>query len=236
MEKIGLKYRPCKSAIEKDSFERLFWSKNQFICGIDEVGRGCFAGPVVAGAVILPIGRRSRLLVDSKTIHGDDLLKAYAWIVKNGWHAVTWNSPAAIDHYNIYEATKKAMRRALVQVCLASGQTPALVLIDAVPLDINGIFAQTPELAYFSKGESLSSSIAAASIVAKVTRDRIVSRLDQVVPGFEFSRHKGYGTALHQEHLASYGPSLVHRNSFLKQILQDEGSDHDEQQTICGGD
>lgn len=236
MEKITLKYRRTKSAIEKDSFEKLFWSRNQFVCGIDEVGRGCFAGPVVAGAVILPIGRKSRLLVDSKTLQQADLLKAYEWIVRRSWYAVAWSSAQAIDQHNIYEATKIAMRRALVQVAMQHGQPPACVLVDAVPLDITGIFATTPDLAYFPKGETLSCSIAAASIVAKVTRDRIVSRLDHVVPGFAFSQHKGYGTALHQGHITVFGPSLVHRKTFVKNLMEKKESNRDEQQqTICGG-
>jgi ribonuclease HII len=236
MEKIGLKYSPAKRTIEKDSFEKQFWSANQFVCGIDEVGRGCFGGPVVAGAVILPIGCRSRLLVDSKTLLEADLLKSYAWIVRKSWYAVAWSSSEAVDSVNIYEATKIAMRRALIQVALSAGKIPSCVLVDAVPLDITGIFSTQPGLIHAPKGESWSCSIAAASIVAKVTRDRIVSRLDAVIPGFEFSRHKGYGTATHQKHILELGPSLVHRTTFIKNLFEKKGVESNEQQqTICGG-
>lgn len=222
-----------KGPIEKDIYEKALWESKGLVCGIDEVGRGCFAGPVVAGAVILPIGAQFELLVDSKTLSKQQLIRAYDWIIQHCWYAVAWWSAGAIDQENILEATKKAMKRALMQVCASASKQPNLVLVDAVPLELAGLFSTAPQLAYFTKGESFSSSIAAASIVAKVTRDRMMKRLGDILPGYELGEHKGYGTAIHQRSIERLGATVIHRQSFLKNMVQKKEEKYEQQQTIC---
>lgn len=186
-----------------------------FVCvaGVDEVGRGCLAGPVMAGAVILDPQRRIDGLADSKALtaaqrdrlHEEILGKAIAWAVV----AVT---PDEIDRINIHQATLQAMRRAV----LALAPLPDAVLVDAfripsLPMAQRGVIG----------GDRRSSAIAAASIVAKVTRDRMMQELHTADPRYGFDRHKGYATAGHLAAVARFGYSPQHRRSFRPATLFD---------------
>lgn len=181
------------------------------VCGVDEAGRGPLAGPVYAAAVILPQGLAIEGLNDSKKLSEKKRELLYDEITKN---AVAWSVAFAteqeIDEINILQATFLAMKRAVESL------TPKAdyALIDGnrmPPLEIKGETVV--------KGDSRSMSIAAASILAKVTRDRFMLEVDKLYPQYQFSKHKGYGTKLHYEMLAQYGVSPVHRRSFLKKIL-----------------
>ena len=186
-----------------------------FVCvaGVDEVGRGCLAGPVMAGAVILDPDRRIDGLADSKALtaaqrerlHEEITSKAIAWTVV----AV---SPGEIDRINIHQATLQAMRRAV----LALAPLPDAVLVDAfripsLPMAQRGVIG----------GDRRSSAIAAASIVAKVTRDRLMQELHGADPRYGFDRHKGYATADHLAAVARFGYSPQHRRSFRPATMFD---------------
>jgi len=179
------------------------------VAGVDEVGRGPVAGPVLAGAVILPHrpkGRWIKLVHDSKQMTAGQRDTAFAEIRKA---SVCWevgvSSPAEIDHLGIVHATRLAMMRALDSLCIR----PDFVLLDAFPL---------PDLTLPQKaivrGDALCLSIASASIVAKVTRDQIMEREDVWHPGYGFAKHKGYCTREHVRNLRKLGPCPIHRTSF----------------------
>ena len=181
------------------------------VCGVDEAGRGPLAGPVCAAAVILPEGAVIEGLNDSKKLSEKkrealfDLVKetAVAW-------SVAFASVDEIEEHNILNATFIAMNRAIEGLKIKADF--ALVDGNRVPKEIK-IPCET-----VVKGDSLSMSIAAASILAKVTRDRLMLELDEKYPMYEFKKHKGYGTALHMDLIRKYGPSECHRPSFLKKL------------------
>lgn len=188
----------------------------RFVCGVDEAGRGPLAGPVCAAAVILPQGFALEGLNDSKKLSEKKREALFPLIQQK---AVSWSVAFAtveeIEAYNILNATYLAMNRAINTL-----QIPAdFALIDGnrVPTDI-AVPCQT-----IVKGDSLSLSIAAASVLAKVSRDRLMPQLDQTYPGYNFAVHKGYGTAAHIEKIKALGPCPCHRLSFLKNILQSHG-------------
>ncbi|NQP58758.1 ribonuclease HII [Streptococcus suis] len=177
----------------------------ELIAGIDEVGRGPLAGPVVAAAVILPKGCKIRYLNDSKKIPKSKHEAIYNEIIE---HAVSVGvgvkDAAVIDQVNIYEATKLAMLEALGQL----SQEPEHLLIDAMKLDTS--IPQTSII----KGDANSLSIAAASIVAKVTRDKMMADYDKEFSGYGFAKNAGYGTAEHLEGLNKLGITPIHRKTF----------------------
>lgn len=184
------------------------------VCGIDEAGRGPLAGPVVAAAVILPREAEIFYLNDSKklTERRRELLfdeiqeKAVAF-------GIGIVSPQVIDEINILQATYEAMRQAVGQLSVE----PEVLLNDAVT--IPGLpFPQVPIVG----GDAKSVSIAAASILAKVTRDRLMRQYDSLYPEYGFAGHKGYGTAAHQEAIRTYGPCPIHRRTFLRKLLGEE--------------
>ena len=183
----------------------------KYICGVDEAGRGPLAGPVYAAAVILPQGLVIDGLNDSKKLSEKKREQLYDKVIEN---AVAWSVGVAdekeIDELNILQATYLAMRRAVEGLSVSADYA----LIDGNRLPPLAIDGET-----VIKGDSLSMSIAAASIIAKVTRDRFMLELDKEYPEYRFAKHKGYGTALHYEMLEKYGISKVHRRSFLKKIL-----------------
>ncbi|HET7629304.1 MAG TPA: ribonuclease HII [Bacillales bacterium] len=192
--------------IEMSSYERnLRHQGMERIAGVDEAGRGPLAGPVVAAAVILDPDRPLYGLNDSKQLTDKIREELYEKIIEsNASVAIAIVEPEDIDRLNIYEASKRAMREAV----LSLDKRPEHVLVDAMRLDC-GI----PDTAIV-KGDRLSVSIAAGSIVAKVTRDRIMRRLDRRFPEYGFSRHFGYPTADHLARLRKHGPCEVHRRSF----------------------
>lgn len=181
------------------------------ICGIDEVGRGPFAGPVVAAAVILPREERLFYLNDSKKLSEKKRELLYDEIMDKAVAVgVGMVGPARIDAINILQATYEAMRMAVAKLPVV----PDLLLNDAVT--IPGLpMKQVPII----KGDAKSASIAAASIVAKVTRDRLMCEYDKVLPGYGFASNKGYGTKAHIEGLKKLGVTPIHRHTFLKNYI-----------------
>ena len=178
------------------------------IAGVDEAGRGPLAGPVVAGAVVLPEDFANEWLDDSKKLTEARRERLYEELTQDGRvrFASGWAGVEEIDRLNILRATHLAMRRA---VAALGDPGPDMVLIDGLPVREFG----WPQQAVV-KGDTLSLSIAAASIIAKVERDRLMLALDKEFPDYQFARHKGYGTAVHLAALQHYGPSPHHRRSF----------------------
>jgi ribonuclease HII len=184
-----------------------------YVAGCDEVGRGCLAGPVVAAAVVLDPERHIPGVCDSKAVQAPERERLYDRIVKS---AVAWAvadaDPAEIDRINIHQASLRAMQRAV----LALSPLPDIVLVDAfripdLPMAQRGV----------AHGDRRCSAIAAASIVAKVTRDRQMLLLHAADPRYGFDRHKGYATAEHLDAVARYGYSGAHRRSFRPPTLFD---------------
>lgn len=193
-------------------YEHTAWHNQACVLGVDEVGRGCLAGPVVTAAVILKPHVHHELLQDSKLLSPKERLIAYTWLLDNSWHAVSFVHHRIIDDVNIYRATLQAMKRSTTQLLATAPVQPEYILVDAMPLALEHV---TTPVVYFNFGETLSSSIAAASIVAKVTRDALMCRLDAYIPGYSLHQHKGYATKLHKLALELQGPSPLHRKSFL---------------------
>ena len=192
-----------------DEEEALLNRGFSYVAGIDEVGRGPLAGPVVAGVVILPPRPQGPWLdgiKDSKAITAAQRERSYDAIMENAWASATGQASALeIDEIGIVPATALAMRRALDGLALM----PQFLLIDAFPLPDVDI----PQKAIV-KGDALCLSIAAASIVAKVTRDRIMAEIDRHYPEYGFAGHKGYGSAEHIRRIETLGPCPIHRYSF----------------------
>lgn len=181
-----------------------------YICGIDEVGRGPLAGPVVAGAVILPKDCSLLYLNDSKKLSEKKREELYAEIMETAVAVgIGYNTPARIDEINILQATYEAMREAVGSLAVK----PDLLLNDAVTIPKIDI-RQVPII----KGDAKSISIAAASIVAKVTRDRLMVKYDEVYPEYGFASNKGYGSSMHMDAIRKYGPTPIHRKSFIKNL------------------
>ena len=206
--------------MRKNSFELAAWQAGRLVVGLDEVGRGCLAGPLVTAAVMLPLGKAHRQLKDSKVMEPEERVIAYRWIIKNCHYGIGIAHHRLIDEHNIWGANLIAMQKALLQLMAIAPERPVAILTDAVPLKLLDTAYRDIPVHSFPKGEKYSSSIAAASILAKVTRDAMMEKLDTVFPGYKLAQHKGYSTAIHQTAVRSMGPSIIHRMSFLKNILQ----------------
>ncbi|MCH3972044.1 MAG: ribonuclease HII [Oscillospiraceae bacterium] len=182
------------------------------VCGVDEAGRGPLAGPVFAGAVILPVGCVIEGVNDSKKLSSKKREELYDIITQK---AVSWGVGFAteqeIDGINILQATFLAMQRAVQKL----NTPPQLVLVDGNRVPPLSVPAEA-----IIKGDGCCESIAAASILAKVSRDRLMLQLDELYPQYGFAKHKGYGTAQHRQALLQYGPCPIHRKTFLKKILK----------------
>ncbi|MCI9175096.1 MAG: ribonuclease HII [Lachnospiraceae bacterium] len=188
-------------------YERKYESAG-LVCGIDEAGRGPLAGPVVAGAVILPRDCSILYINDSKKLSGKKREELYEVIMKEALAAgIGMASPQRIDEINILQATYEAMRQAIQKLPL----TPDILLNDAVTIPQISI-PQVPII----KGDAKSISIGAASILAKVTRDRLMAEYDKVMPEYGFAKNKGYGTKEHMEAIRVHGLSPIHRRTFIK--------------------
>ena len=187
------------------------YSSFSYICGIDEVGRGPLAGPVVAGAVILPKDCDILYLNDSKKLSEKMREELYDIIMEKAISTgLGFIAPQRIDEINILQATYEAMREAIGKL----NPTPDLLLNDAV--HIPGVpIKQVPII----KGDAKSISIAAASIIAKVTRDRLMVKYDEIYPEYGFASNKGYGAQMHIDALRKFGPTPIHRRSFIKNFL-----------------
>ena len=180
------------------------------ICGVDEAGRGPLAGPVCAAAVILPKHLQIPGLTDSKKLSDKKRRELFPIIQQQAIaYGIGLASEAEIDEINILQATFLAMRRALSQLSIR----PEIALIDGNRETDFGLPVKT-----VVKGDSLSANIAAASILAKVTRDTMMVELAEQYPKYGFEIHKGYGTKAHYEALRTYGPCPIHRKSFLKKF------------------
>lgn len=181
------------------------------ICGIDEVGRGPLAGPVVAGAVILPKDCRILYINDSKKLTAKKREELYEVIMKEALAVgIGMVSPQRIDEINILQATYEAMRQAIHNLDV----TPDILLNDAVTIPEVAI-RQVPII----KGDAKSISIGAASIIAKVTRDRLMEEYDVILPGYGFASNKGYGSAAHIAAIRANGPTPIHRRTFIKNFM-----------------
>lgn len=220
--KLVAQYQRKRAAYEKEQerlehmleFERKYGHEFHCICGIDEAGRGPFAGPVVAGAVILPVGLKIEGLNDSKQVSAKRREELFEEIQEKAVsYAVGMSSPERIDEINILQATYEAMRKAIASLSVP----PDLLLNDAVTI---------PEVPVkqvaIVKGDGRSLSIAAASIMAKVTRDRMMKEYAQIYPEYSFEKNKGYGSAEHREALKKYGPCPIHRKTFIHNWVDGE--------------
>lgn len=199
-----------RERIEKLRVYEKQYEKTGYVCGVDEVGRGPLAGPVVAGAVILPKDCRILYINDSKRLSGKKREELYEVIMEQALAVgIGMVSPARIDEINILQATYEAMRQAIQNLSL----TPDILLNDAVTIPQVSI-PQVPII----KGDAKSISIGAASIIAKVTRDRLMVEYDKIMPEYGFARNKGYGSGEHIQAIQTFGPSPIHRQTFIKNI------------------
>ncbi len=194
------------------NIDNLYFEKGyKIIAGIDEAGRGPLAGPVVAAAVILPINYHNQMINDSKKLTSRQREKVFE-IIKND--SVCWTfsvvSQKTIDRINILNAALLAMKNSAKKLI----PKPDVILIDG-----NKKFQVDIETVTIVKGDSLSQSIAAASVVAKVIRDKIMERLDLSFPHYQWKKNKGYPTKAHLKAIEEFGVSPIHRESFLKRIL-----------------
>lgn len=210
------KKRLQKLEAERERIHRLGkyereYAQYGYICGIDEVGRGPLAGPVVAGAVILPKDCEILYINDSKKLSAKKREELYDIIMEQAVATgIGMVSPQRIDEINILQATYEAMREAISKLSV----TPDILLNDAVTIPQVDI-PQVPII----KGDAKSISIGTASIIAKVTRDRLMEEYEKIMPEYGFASNKGYGSGAHIEAIKTYGPSPIHRMTFIKNFL-----------------
>lgn len=206
------KYQEELERTEKMKEFEYKYKEYSYICGVDEAGRGPFAGPVVAGAVILPKDCDILYLNDSKQLSEKKREELYDIIMEKAVAVgVGVVSPAVIDEINILQATYEAMRIAISKLSV----TPDLLLNDAV-----NIPEVTIKQVGIVKGDARSISIAAASIIAKVTRDRMMIEYDKMYPEYNFAKNKGYGSGEHRQVLKELGPCAIHRTTYIKKYTQ----------------
>ena len=209
MKKIDLE-QERQRIYEISTYEREY-EGYEYICGIDEVGRGPLAGPVVAGAVILPKNCDILFINDSKKLTEKKREELYDVIMEKAVACgIGMVSPERIDEINILQATYEAMRLAIHNLSVR----PTLLLNDAVTIPEVDI-KQVPII----KGDAKSISIGAASIIAKVTRDRLMVQYAEIYPQYGFESNKGYGSKAHTDALKKYGPTPIHRRSFIKKYV-----------------
>ena len=187
-----------------NQYENLYWDKNQYVIGIDEAGRGPLAGPVVVAGVIFPIGYDSKDIYDSKKLSLKKREELYKVILEDAlYYNIQIVDEKEIDKYNIYQATKMANERIVLD------SKCQVVLTDAMKLQLEN-YTVYPII----KGDQKSCSIAAGSILAKVTRDHIMDEYDAIYPQYGFKKHIGYPTKAHLQALQQFGPCPIHRFSY----------------------
>lgn len=209
--------------------EKLYWEQGlQFVAGIDEAGRGPLAGPVVAGAVIVQPhiieevrnAPEFKLVRDSKMLSALQREKAYEFVTQNFQWGIGFSDEKTIDRVNILQASFLAMKKAVSNLKSKTKQSPQIILIDGrSPIPNISIRQES-----IVSGDKHIFSISAASIVAKVTRDRIMLEYSEKYPQYDFARHKGYGTKLHFEMIEKHGMCDIHRKSFCKKKSQKRSS------------
>ena len=214
--------KQCQNRIQKEMeeeirleymlmFERKYYKTCNFVCGIDEAGRGPLAGPVVAAAVILPKNHKIAYLNDSKQLSEKKREELFDKIMSEALAVgVGIVSPKRIDEINILQATYEAMRGSINQLKIQ----PEILLNDAVIIPEVKIPQEK-----IIKGDAKSLSIAAASIIAKVTRDRMMKDYHELFPEYGFNKHKGYGSKEHIQSIQQYGPSPIHRRTFITHFI-----------------
>ena len=214
--------KQCQNRIQKEMeeeirleymlmFERKYYKTCNFVCGIDEAGRGPLAGPVVAAAVILPKNHKIAYLNDSKQLSEKKREELFDKIMSEALAVgVGIVSPKRIDEINILQATYEAMRGAINQLKIQ----PEILLNDAVIIPEVKIPQEK-----IIKGDAKSLSIAAASIIAKVTRDRMMKDYHELFPEYGINKHKGYGSKEHIQSIQQYGPSPIHRRTFITHFI-----------------
>lgn len=213
-------------------FEQSYWQNNQIVCGVDEVGRGCLAGPIVTAAVILNPNKICPEIKDSKLLQPRQIENIAHWIRQNSSYAIGISNARIIDSENIYKATQISMKKAILHVLHSTDKKPSIIAIDAMPLNLhNNPYEQIPVVSW-TQGESKSASIAAASIIAKATRDAIMQTMGQAFPAFALQNHKGYGTKAHTTALQTYQASIIHRKTFIKNIIKAIDHEPTEQQNL----
>lgn len=197
----------------KPLFDVLDNPENELICGIDEVGRGPLAGPVVAAAVVLNKNYSNPLIIDSKKLNSKKIQELAEIVKKEAISfAIGLKDAQFIDKHDILTATFRAMEEAFYKLKIK----PSLIHIDG---HIKNPYIKEIEQISLVKGESKSVAIAAASIIAKDFRDKLMVEYAKDYPQYAFEKHKGYGTKLHLEMIKKYGPSPIHRRSFLKSVV-----------------
>ena len=196
--------------------ENLYKEGYKLICGIDEAGRGPLAGPVAVGAVIMKPDSMLEWVNDSKKVTEKRREILYDKIIED---SIAWSvqliSEKDIDELNILEATKKGLNLALRDIIEQLNSKPDILIVDALrEIDTLGVPYQS-----IIKGDATCYSISCASILAKVTRDRVMKQWDEVYPQYGFAKHKGYGTAKHIQAIKEYGPCSIHRRSFIRNFI-----------------
>ena len=203
--------------MEKNHYEHLTWNNDELICGIDEAGRGSLFGPVVIAAAVLPAHTDHELLRDSKKMTPTQRNKAFEWIRTNALFVYIPINTNLIEDKNIYHATRHGMKRALyamrAQTNLAWNKKVSCAVIDAMTLVLPNHDIKTVSM---NKAEDKSSSVAAASIVAKVMRDKMMEQYDFLFPNYQLGKHKGYGTSAHTDAIKKSGATFMHRAAFVK--------------------
>ena len=218
VQNLAARYRKKQAALvqERERLKQMHFYEEKYsqyrcICGIDEAGRGPLAGPVVAAAVILPKDAEILYLNDSKKLSAKRREELYDEIQEKAIAiGIGMAGPARIDEINILQATYEAMRQAIGQLSVE----PEVLLNDAVTIP-EVVIPQVPII----KGDAKSVSIAAASVIAKVTRDRLMEEYDQVLAGYGFADNKGYGSAEHIAALRKLGSTPIHRRTFIKNFV-----------------
>ena len=212
-----MKEEEIKRLIDLKKYEENLYKEGiKYICGIDEAGRGPLAGPVVVGAVVMPRDSMLEFVNDSKKVTAKRREKLYEEIKKEAIaYGIGIIPQEEIDKVNILNATKEGLHTALGEVIEKLKTKPDIVIVDALrEIDTFGITYES-----IIKGDATCYTISCASILAKVTRDRIMEEWDKIYPEYGFAKHKGYGTKEHIEAIKKYGPCPIHRKSFITHFI-----------------
>lgn len=231
MKEKNIKAQKSNSNLYK--VEQDFWQKNQLVCGIDEVGRGCLAGPIVTAAVILNPHVINEKVKDSKLLTSLQIENIFKWIIKNSSYSIGISNPRIIDQKNIYATTQLTMKKAVFHLLESVQKKPNIIIVDAMPLSLDTTPYKNIPIESWIKGESKSASIAAASIIAKVTRDKILQKMNGSFPIYGLSKHKGYGTPTHIAALKQYKSSTIHRKTFIKKFKGSHNDTSNQQTLFC---